>query len=75
MSSPIGALMIEAGTKSAKKPNGHTAVAPCGCEVHVSRFGQSSQRIAPSPCVTHREKSESVEPTKRRRRGSVEVEA
>ena len=74
--SPIGALMVEATTKSKNKANGHTSIAGCGCEVLVARFGSGSQRIAPSPCAEHNERP--AVPTKPTKRGGrarkVEVE-
>ena len=54
MISPVGALIVEAGTKAKKKPSKtHTAVASCGCEVTVSWFSENSHTIGTSRCTEH----------------------
>lgn len=72
--SPIGSLMVEAEKKSKGKASGHTAVATCGCEVAVSRFGSGSQRISPSRCAQHALQREAPAAPSKRGRRKVEVE-
>lgn len=72
MSSPIGALMIEAEKKAAKKANGHTEqAADCTCEVEVNFLTKVSTRIRTSRCAEHQLVRESPA-AKKRRRAEVE---
>lgn len=51
--SPIGTLYVEAQKKAAKKPNGHTSSAQCGCSVSVAFFSTNSHRAKFEPCHQH----------------------
>ena len=54
MITPIGGLIREGETKSAKNfKGGHTASAPCGCEVTVSRFTRNSTLNTIRRCDDH----------------------
>lgn len=73
MTSPIGALMLDAETKARKKTNGHTShAADCPCEVEVNFITKASTRIRFSPCAEHKTVREG--PATKKRRREIEVE-
>lgn len=54
MTSPIGALSVEAEQKAAKKATrSHTAQGPCGCQVTVAWFTATSRSYKFEPCHDH----------------------
>lgn len=51
--SPIGRLYLEAEKNSARKANGHTSDASCGCQVTVQHVSPDTQLITFNPCQKH----------------------
>jgi hypothetical protein len=54
MQSPVGSLILDAETRSKKKPSKvHTSKADCGCEVTVSWFSEDSRTTKTVRCPEH----------------------
>ena len=53
MSSPVGSLILDAEKRAKKKSGGHTSVAPCGCQVVVTWFSETSRSNKIERCPEH----------------------
>lgn len=54
---PVGALMVDTEQRAKKKTSGtHTGSLPCGCEVEVAWFSDTSRRVATKRCFLHEHK-------------------
>lgn len=50
---PIGELIVEGEVKGKSKARGHTATAPCGCEVTIAYFTATSYSADIQRCAEH----------------------